>query len=85
MKLREKLKRIVFFRDDLNPIVSQTTHIILGGIFFWIMGLRAVFIPILKELIDTWIYKGYSKKTGMDLSFWYLGMIIVYLIKIIRS
>ena len=81
MNLKEYLKNTVFFSNQHNPAFSQFSHLIIGGILFWFFGIKATIIPIIKELLDIWIYKGISKKTLIDLSFWYLGMVTVFLIQ----
>lgn len=79
MRIKPFLRRQLPFRSDLNQVYSQFMHVSLGIILVKWFGIIAILIPILKELMDIWLWEGIAiRKTLRDLLFWYLGVLIGY-------
>ena len=75
--MRKRLQNSILFGNILPPRMANTSHFILGIISFYLLGWYSLIIPVFKESIDCYIWKGIDyKKTFTDLAGWYLGIIL---------
>lgn len=79
--MRKKLQNSIMFGNVLPPWMANLSHFILGVFSFYLLGVYSLAIPIFKEAVDCYIWKGIDyKKTLTDLAGWYLGIIVSYCI-----
>lgn len=78
--IKSFLLKTPFFSGKVKPVYADTSHFLLGALFYHYLGGYALIIPLIKEWMDIMLWGGFKErtyyaKTIRDLLGWYAGML----------